>query len=698
MESYGDTYREEAYELLTELESSLLELEKNPSDMDLVGRVFRAMHTIKGSGAMFGFDDIAAFTHDIETVYDLVREKKIEVTNELISLTLRASDQIRKMVDGDELHDMDTAAITRSFQAMIPGENGTEDKSSEEIMETDREETGESTFRIHFKPAGNLFVNGTNPIFLFNELKEIGHVTITAGLNDIPPIDKLDPEYCYLYWEILLTTEKNEESVRDVFIFVEDDSDISIEEVDRELIDEGKDVKLGEILLERKALPEDALGEALGKQKRLGEILIDSNAVDRATIKSALVEQHHIRDVKEEKKRVEETSSLRVASEKLDTLVNLVGELVTVQAQLTEYISTHDCPDLLRITEEVERLSGELRDNAMSIRMMPIGTTFNKFKRLVRDLSKDLGKNVELKTAGGETELDKTVIDKLNDPMVHIIRNCIDHGIETPDLREVSGKRSAGTIHLSAVHSGGSVLIRISDDGAGLDVKAIRRKAEAKGLISPDVDLTEKEIHSLIFEPGFSTAESVTDVSGRGVGMDVVKRSIENLRGTIFIESAEGDGTIITLKLPLTLAIIDGLLVGIGDEYYVVPLSAVEECVKIPRRTADRARERQMMTFREKVIPYLSVRDLLGSKTDPPDIEPVVITEVNGETVGLGVDNLIGQYQTVIKNISKLYKDISGISGATILGDGTVALILDVPGLVKSELESIVRNDRTALN
>ena len=399
---------------------------------------------------------------------------------------------------------------------------------------------------------------------------------------------------------------------------------------------------------------------------------------------------------KEDKKRTEETLSLRVDSEKLDILGNLVGEFVTVQAQLTEYISKHDCPDLLRISEEVERLTGELRDNAMSIRMMPVSITFDKFKRLVRDLSEELGKKADLKTAGGDTELDKGVIEKLNDPVVHIIRNCIEHGIETPESREAAEKPAAGTINLSAVHSAGNILIRISDDGAGLDIHAIRQKALAKGLISPDTGLTDSEIHNLIFEPGFSTAEPVTGISGRGEGMDVVKRSIDNLRGTIFIESAEGEGTIITLKFPITRAIIDGLLVEVGDDCFVVPLSAVEECVKIPRHAADNAREKQMMTFREKVIPYLSLRELLGSENEPPDIEPVVITEANGETIGLGVDKLIGQYQTVIKNMGKLYGDVSGFSGAAILGDGTVALILDVPDLVRSEMESVLKDNRAA--
>jgi two-component system chemotaxis sensor kinase CheA len=316
--------------------------------------------------------------------------------------------------------------------------------------------------------------------------------------------------------------------------------------------------------------------------------------------------------------------------------------------------------------------------------MLPIGTTFSKFKRLVRDLSNQLGKEVILSTEGGETELDKTVIESLNDPMVHIIRNSIDHGIEPPNDRDAAGKPGQGVVNLSATHSGGNVLIRISDDGAGLDTHSIRAKAEEKGLITPDAELEDKDIYYLIFEPGFSTAAEVTDVSGRGVGMDVVKKGIENLRGSIEVESQKGRGTTITLKLPLTLAIIDGLLVDIGKDLYVIPLSVVEECVEMSREEANRSRERNMMNFRGNVVPYLNLRDMFQVEGDPPALEQVVIVEANNKTVGFGVDKLIGQNQTVIKTLSKVYKDVKGLSGATILGDGNVALILDMTELVKS--------------
>jgi two-component system chemotaxis sensor kinase CheA len=372
---------------------------------------------------------------------------------------------------------------------------------------------------------------------------------------------------------------------------------------------------------------------------------------------------------------------VRVGTDKLDTLVDLVGELVTVQARLSQKAGTGHDSDLLNIAEEVERLTGELRDNTMGIRMVPIGATFSKFKRLVRDLSSELGKEVLLTTDGSETELDKTVIERLNDPLVHIIRNGIDHGIEPAGTRAAAGKSPQGTVHLSAVHSGAHVLIKISDDGKGLDPDLIRAKAVEKGLITADAELSQGEIFSQIFTPGFSTAKEVTDVSGRGVGMDVVKRSVEALRGSIEIDSKKGAGTTIILKLPLTLAIIDGLLVKIGEIYFVMPLSSVEECVELIRDEAMYRNGRHVMKVRGEIVPYVPLRELFSINGARPAIEQIVITELESHRIGFVVDEIIGQHQTVIKNLGKAYRDAKCFSGATILADGTVALILDVQGL-----------------
>jgi two-component system chemotaxis sensor kinase CheA len=395
------------------------------------------------------------------------------------------------------------------------------------------------------------------------------------------------------------------------------------------------------------------------------------------------VEQQQVKNVRQERATQDAASSIRVPAERLDQLVNLVGELVTVQAHLSQTAAIHNNADFAAIAEEVERLTEELRDTALNIRMLPIGTTFTKFKRLVRDLSQELGKEIEMETEGAETELDKTVIERLNDPLVHLIRNSIDHGIEMPDVRRAAGKPSQGTVHLGAVHSGDSVLITIRDDGAGLDRERIREKAIERGLISANAELTDKEIYNMIFAPGFSTAAKVTSVSGRGVGMDVVKKGIESLRGSIDITSTRGVGSTITLRIPLTLAIIESLLVRIDNNYFVLPLSHVEECVELTREDIRNAHGRNLANVRGNIIPYIPLREQFEISSNRPEIEQIVITSINGSKVGFVVDSVIGEHQTVIKTLGRMYRDVKGVSGATILGDGTVALILDMGVLLQ---------------
>ncbi len=445
-------------------------------------------------------------------------------------------------------------------------------------------------------------------------------------------------------------------------------------------------------MIERGHVTHGDLQEALGDQKRIGELLVDKGLVAPSRVESALAEQEHIKVVRSKHQQEEQASNIRVPAERLDILVNLVGEMVTVQARLSQTVASMGHAELNSISEEVERLTAELRDNTMSIRMLPIGTTFSKFKRLVRDLSSELGKDILLVTDGGETELDKTVIERLNDPLVHLIRNCIDHGIEAPGVREAAGKPGQGTVHLSAMHSGANVLIHVVDDGAGLNADAIRSKAVERGLIASETELPEKELFSLIFAPGFSTARQITSVSGRGVGMDVVKRSIDALRGSIDVSSRKGMGTTITLKLPLTLAIIDGLLVKVGDGHYVLPLSVVEECVELTREDVAGAHGRHIAHVRGEIVPYIRLRDRFAIDGTAPEVQQIVITECLGGKVGFVVDQVIGQHQTVIKNMGRVYRNVDAISGATILGDGSVALIMDVPKLVRGveEQESLM--------
>jgi two-component system chemotaxis sensor kinase CheA len=690
MDPQKEIYRQEAHEILVELEAALLSLEETPDDEELIDRVFRALHTIKGSGAMFGFERIAAFTHEVETVFDLIREGKMAVTRELINLSLSARDHILDLLDNDEpsSDSKPAGALIAAIQELVPSENRDDGSASAETAAEEEAGPRETlTYRIRFEPKPDIFKTGTNPTLLLEELCALGQASVTVFTDNVPPLDQLDPEQCYINWEIILTTDQGENAIRDVFIFVADECRLDIKVIDSLMdsdleIDDGYK-KLGEILVDRGKVSGETVSKTLASEPRIGARLVAGGEVSPGDVESAAAEQAHVRKVRKERKETLAASSIRVDAFRIDSLVDLVGEIVTVQARLSQKARISDDPDLVLIAEEVERLTTELRDNTMSIRMLPIGTTFGIFNRLVRDLTQELGKDVSLVMEGSETELDKTVIDQLKDPLVHIIRNSIDHGIETPEARKAAGKPPQGRVHLSASHSGANVLITVNDDGAGLDPEAIFRKAVQRGLVAEDARLSESEIFNLIFEPGFSTAAAVTGVSGRGVGMDVVKRSIEALRGGIEVQSRPGAGTKITLKLPLTLAIIDGLMVKVNEGFFVLPLSAVEECVGCSQNDVLRARERKIMNIRGDVVPYLRLRELFEMQKDVADSEQVVVVEVGGERTGLGVDKVVGKHQTVIKSLGRIYRDVKGTSGATILGDGSVALVLDIPELAK---------------
>jgi len=690
-DKHREAYREEAFELLNELEEALLELEDNRADNEIIGRVFRALHTIKGSGAMFGFDEIASFTHNVENIYEAIRNGKAEATKPLIDLTLEARDHMRLLLDfgsGDEPADeAQGERILAALKEIVPDEVLEEEKDAgagEPELEFNLR-GGEKTYRISFKPHRNIFLKGINPLFLLDDLRALGRSFVLAYLSGIPPLEDLSPDDCHVYWDVLLTTGKNENDIRDVFMFVEDEAEISISLIDEGgLISEESDYKkLGEILVERGTLNASDLEETLGKRKLLGEMLVDSGKAPRMAVEAALAEQQFVKDVKKQQKAIDQATTVRVPAEKLDGLVDLVGEMVTMQARLTQIAYGRKDPLLTSISEEVERLTAELHDSAMSIRMVPIGSTFSKFRRLVRDLSQDLGRDINLLMEGAETELDKTVIDRLNDPIVHIIRNSIDHGIEMPEVREAAGKHKQGTIKISALHSGADVLVRIQDDGAGIDTNAVLRRAVDSGLVSADQEMADHDIFNVLFLPGFSTARKVSSVSGRGVGMDVVKRSVEALRGSVECSSRKGLGTTITLRIPLTLAIIEGLLVSVAESMFVMPLSAVEECVELFTEEAHEEYGRSLVNVRGELVPYIKLRERFAIKGQRPRLEQVVIIRHEDKRVGFSVDQVVGEHQTVIKSLSKVYKDIRSISGATILGDGTVALILDLPRLIE---------------
>ncbi len=676
-----ETFREEAGEQLVELEVALLKLEEAPQDMELIARIFRSMHTIKGSGAMFGFAAIASLTHEAETVYDLVRNGEIPVTKELVNRSLAARDHICNLLEDEDCDPERGKELVAAFRQLLP-------KSEPDIAEVaavgaaapvEQLTDTEVTYRIRLQVAQKIIVTGTRPQALLRELGEMGPHQIVAHTQSIPLLDQIAPEDCYTSWDIILTTNQGINAIKDVFIFVEDDIELKIEVIDDDSFGDG-DVdylRIGEILLDRGDISQEELDRFLGLNKPIGQKLIDSKMVPQEKIEAALKEQQMVRDARSKRQTQAAASSVRVPAERLDDLVNMVGELVTVQARLSQIAGKLGDTELLAVVEEAERLTAWLRDNSLNMRMLPIGSTFSKFTRLVRDLSNELGKKIELKTAGAETELDKTVIEKLNDPLVHLIRNSLDHGIEASEVRVAAGKPETGIVLLSAAHVGDSVEITIKDDGKGLDRDAIFAKGVEKGLISADASLSDNEIYNLIFAAGFSTAKVVSNVSGRGVGMDVVKRAIESLRGSISIDSKAGVGSTIRIRIPLTLAIVESLLVNVDSDSYALPLSIVEECVELTREDIAAAYGRHLVIVRDQIVPYIPLRQEFEVGSEPPEVEQVVITNLNGYRVGFVVDQVVGQHQSVIKSLGRTGKEIREFSGATILGDGSVALLLD---------------------
>jgi two-component system chemotaxis sensor kinase CheA len=685
-----ETFQEEAEEVLADLEAALLELEERPNDMELVDRAFRAMHTIKGAGGMFGFDRLAAFTHHLETAFDGVRNGELEVGKELIDIGLGARDLIRALLDQPTpTPELETAvaALLKRLSAYF-GQNFRDDSARPVRANPpipDRRAPAQGiTLRIRIKPADDAFIHGMDLLPVLRELADLGPCHITTLTGDVPPLDRLEAERCHLACDVILTTDRGRDAVEDVFIFVQDDWCITVEAIDdgAHSGEAPSERAVGEILVRRGDAAPEHVREALSQQKRTGEILTEHGHVTPDKVRSALAEQTLIRERHQQRLAKENAAHVKVPADRLDSLMDLVGELVISQARLSQTANGRDDPELVSIAEEMERLTTELRDTTLELRMLPIGTTFARFRRLVRDLAAELGKEIELVTEGAETELDKTVIDRLGDPLVHLIRNSVDHGIEAPDTREFADKPRKGTVRLSATHSESHVLICIKDDGAGLDAQAIRAKAVERGLISPDTELADDELFNLIFEPGFSTAKAVSKVSGRGVGMDVVRRSIESLRGKVRIDSDRGKGTTVTVELPLTLAIIEGLLVQVAKERYVLPLSLVEECIE--RTQVDSAPDNgnRLVEVRGELVPYLRLREWFNEGSDRPDIEQIVVTRLGETRFGFSVDQVIGQHQTVIKTLGKLYEGVEGLAGATILGDGGLALILDAAKLV----------------
>lgn len=650
------TFLAEAEDLISNIEQSALSLGGDESPAEAVNQLFRAFHTIKGSGAMCGLLQVSAFTHHVETLLDRVREGAVAVSPELSELVLAAADQIKLFLaveqggqpvapDSnqrliDRITELSDGAVSANHPpASLP--------TSEEECEAERKER---TWEIRFHPSPSLLACGGNPILLFRDLGKLGRCEIEGHTETVPPLHQIQPELCYFWWSITLQTTADENAIRDVFLFVEDGSNLEIELLQEAALH----------ATERLARTE-APADATAKRTR-----VDGQASAGEGMRKALVKE----------------STVRVPAARLDRLVNLVGELVMNQSRLTQAAFQVGAPELANPVQEIERLVAELREDVLGIRMLPIGTIFGRFRRLVHDLSTELGKEADLITEGADTELDKSILDQLGEPLVHLLRNSMDHGFGRPEERTASGKPRRGTIRLAAEHTGSDIVITIEDDGRGIDRAAVRRKAVEKQLIAPAASLSDKEIVNLVLLPGFSTAAKLTSVSGRGVGMDVVKKQIDALRGSLSITSEEGKGCRVSITLPLTLAIIEGLLVQVGVDQFIIPMAAITENVELHRAQRNSNNGRNVVAVRGELIPYIDLRNLFQMDGEAPAIEKIVLVRHEDQRVGLVVDRVLGTHQTVIQSLGHFLRKVNVVSGSTIMGDGRVALILDISAVV----------------
>ena len=674
---FHQTFFEESLEGLEAMETGLLQLEESSDDNEAINTIFRAAHSIKGGAGTLGFTAMADFTHHLETLLDRRRSGKGEVTQETIDVLLASVDCLRDMLaaaqDGEELDGERVAEVQAELEQLVAADDGDDDTESDGVGATAPTADGEPEdaltpavgWQIRFAPHRDLFRTGNDPVRILGELAELGTYRVEADVSGLPVLEDLDAEESYTSWSIELEPVDGappiERTVIDqVFEWVEDDADIHIDEIQPPASDADAHPTGADGPPEAISSPAETEAGSIAERRSGGDRRQDRPGGPPAS------------------------SSIRVDIEKVDTLINMVGELVITQSMLHQLASLDDDLDLDRLREGLAELEGhtrELQGSVMQIRMLPISFAFSRLPRLVRDVASKLGKSIELEIHGETTELDKTVMEKIGDPLVHLVRNSLDHGIEMPDERVAAGKPETGTVVLSAYHEGGNIVVEIVDDGGGLRADRILTKARERGLVGSDEQLNEKQIQDLIFHPGFSTADEVSDISGRGVGMDVVKRNINDLGGVIEVVSEEGKGTTFRIRLPLTLAILDGQVVRVGDQVFIIPLISIVESLQLdPSLTGDLTRNASVYRHRDMVIPLVDLREVLGvTGTSPSDTDPLlVVVEVENGRAGLIVDDLLAQQQIVIKSLTTNFRPVPGLSGATILGDGTVAMILDV--------------------
>ncbi|MEI6413956.1 MAG: chemotaxis protein CheA [Pseudomonadota bacterium] len=719
LEQAVEAFLQESQDLLQSLETDLLAVGEAPPDDEAVNRMFRAVHTIKGTSGLFALEAVIEFTHGVENLMDLLRKRQLVWSKDLIALLLRCKDHIASLLEGWRNGRLAEAArvsadLLREIRpyreaagAMTPPAPGGE-------VAVERLAGGEATassdlWHLSIRLRPELLCEGMDPLSLFDYLARFGEIVHVTTLSEgLPPTASFDPERLYLGFEISFRSSASKQTLEGAFEFVREGSFVGIlpprskiSEYLRLIEELPEDPRrLGEILVEGGAITAYELDSALATQclqrvqalsedrpvPRLGEVLMASQAVHAPVLEAALKKQAQV-----EEKKSHEVKLVKVQAEKLDHHINLIGELVIAAASTRLLADRARDRGLREVTSSLEVLVDQIRDSALQLRMVQIGETFNRFHRIIRDVSQEVGKPIHLNISGADTELDKSMVDKVGDPLVHLVRNAIDHGIESPEIRHARGKPAHGTVSLHARHDSGTIVIEVSDDGGGIERNRVLQKALEKGLIKPEDRLTDRQILALVLEPGFSTAEQVTNLSGRGVGMDVVRRNIEALRGTLEIDSTEGVGTCVRIALPLTLAIIDCFLVAVGEISYVVPLDLVAECIDRPPVMAASDR-RHYLNLRGEVLPYIDLRNHFEVSGVAPPKQKIVVTQFGGRKVGLVVDRLLGEIQAVIKPLSKLFGRVMGIAGSTILGSGDVALILDIPTLAQSAGQSEARS------
>ena len=709
MDELTTVYIQECREQLAEMEAGLLRLEQVPDDNDNINGIFRAAHTIKGGAGVIECHFIEHFTHLVENLLDVLRNGDIAVSGPLATLLFECCDQMGSLVDvlAAQLPEPDATllargeALTERLTEVLKLTAGGKASLTVHDNAGDVESSGggvvnNDSWHISVRFGPHVMRGGTDPLSFVRYLSNLGEIIGIETITDaIPPAAEMDPESCYVGFEIRLQAKVSKADIERVFDFVSDECDLRILPPQSNVADYLQHIRelpedtmrLGEMLVRCGALTQAEVDQGLHDQDvsaaiakardesvpQLGEILVEHKVVHRETVDAAIAKQSQIVE-----KKQRDSQLVRVHADKLDQLIDLVGELVIAGASANLLSLKSGQSDLVEATSVLSRLVESIRDSALQLRMVQIGDTFTRFNRVVRDVSKELGKEIELVISGAETELDKTVVEKIGDPLMHLVRNSLDHGIEPVDVRLERGKPACGRVSLNAYHDSGIIVIEVSDDGGGLNRERIRAKAIERELIQPGDTLSDKEICNLIFEPGFSTVDKVSNLSGRGVGMDVVRRNILSLRGTVEVASVEGEGATFTIRLPLTLAIIDGFLVGIDKAAYVIPLDSVVECIEQKNLTGDR----NFLNLRGEALPFIRLREIFDVEGQAPARESIVVVQFAGHRAGIVVDQLMGEFQTVIKPLGRMFANLRGIGGSTILGSGEVALILDVSALV----------------